>query len=228
MKTSEKEWLAYLKDKELMKIPRMHTIILSPHPDDESLGAGGLIFDLRKNNVDVLIISITDGENAYPDAKNLGQIRRKEQESALRILGVTKEKIIRLHLKDSAVKEAEKQLEQLILPFIDQNVHLIAPWTGDYHADHEAVGRVALKLARQKKIHLSFYFFWTWQHSSILDMKNLTLFIYPLSRNAFHTKQKAIDCYTSQKSNKKNHPILPESVLIPTMRSFEVYGQYDY
>lgn len=44
----EEKWLNFLKDHPLWIPPNSKTIILAPHPDDETLGAGGLIVDLRK------------------------------------------------------------------------------------------------------------------------------------------------------------------------------------
>ncbi|MBI2786887.1 MAG: PIG-L family deacetylase [Legionella longbeachae] len=229
MKTSEKEWIKYLKNKALWSYPLTDTIVLSPHPDDETLGAGGLISDLKEKKIDVLVISVTDGEKAYLNEEHkLRQIRINEQEKALEILGISKEKIIRLQLRDSAVKEEEEKLEKLIFPFVSKKMHLLAPWLGDYHPDHEAVGRAALKLARQKNAHLSFYFFWTWHYATILDLNQLPLYIYPLKSNAFINKQKALECYVSQRFTKKERPILPEHILIPTKRTFEVYYTYEY
>jgi hypothetical protein len=42
------------------------------------------------------MVAVTDGENAYSNARNLGPIRRREQEDALQILGLDKSHIIRL------------------------------------------------------------------------------------------------------------------------------------
>lgn len=81
----------------------------------------------------------------------MNKIRQQEQEEALHLLGVAKENIIRLRLTDSSVNLIEDELEQLLLPFINEKDHLLAPWLSDYHADHEAVGRVALKIAQRKK-----------------------------------------------------------------------------
>lgn len=229
MITSEKDWLNFLNKKQIWDIPLIDTIILAPHPDDETLGAGGLIFDLKTKKINVLVIAVTDGENAYPNMENLGPVRKKEQEQALQILGVPKEMIIRLQLKDGALKEEEDKLENLILPLINRKIHLLAPWTGDYHPDHEAVGRTAIKIAKQKKIPLSFYFFWTWHYSNPLDMNKLPLCIYPLNFESFSNKQKAIDCYISQLSKKEGfRPILQKHTLIPTKRCFEVYYPYEY
>ena len=56
MITPEKEWLTYLKEKNIWKLSPIDIIILSPHPDDETLGAGGLIYNLAKNKTYITYI----------------------------------------------------------------------------------------------------------------------------------------------------------------------------
>lgn len=224
---TENKWRCYLKKLPLWSPPPGKMIILSPHPDDETLSAGGLISDLRQNNTDVRIIAITDGEQAYKDIKLLGLIRKKEQELALKTLGIAKEHIIRLGLKDSTLHSAERVLEQRLVPFIEPNTHLLAPWSGDFHPDHEAVGRVAAKIAREYNILLSFYFFWTWHQASFSTITSLPLQIYPLTAHALHQKQLALNCYRSQQNHFRQHPILPKHLLGPAKRPFEVYYTYE-
>lgn len=223
---AEKKWLNFLKDLPLWTPPRSKTIILSPHPDDETLGAGGLIVDLIKNKVEVLVIAVTDGEKAYENTKGLRQIRQKEQEKALENLGVPKKNIIRLKLKDSSVQLAEAQLEKEILPFLDKNTNLIAPWLKDFHPDHEAAGRVAQKIASYLEINLMFYFFWTWHHSTIASLSPLPLSIYPLSVETLNLKKMAMTCYNSQQNYAKGPSILTEKLLKPVERHFEVFLKY--
>lgn len=222
----EEKWLNFLKDRPLWIPPNSKTIILAPHPDDETLGAGGLIVDLRKKNIDVIIIAVTDGENAYKDMKGLRQIRRKEQEKALQKLGVAKSNIIRLQLEDSAVHLAENQLEHSLLPFINSHTNLIAPWIGDFHSDHEAAGRVAVKIANYLKINLIFYFFWTWHRSTISAISHLPLSIYPLCSDTLNLKKMAITCYSSQQRYPANNSILTKKLLKPAERQFEVFLNY--
>jgi LmbE family N-acetylglucosaminyl deacetylase len=65
------------------------------HPDDESLGAGGIIAKYAHEGVDVYLITATLGEHgwpgnpeAYPGPGVLGDIRQEELHAAARILGV--------------------------------------------------------------------------------------------------------------------------------------------
>jgi LmbE family N-acetylglucosaminyl deacetylase len=222
----ENEWLEFFKNLSLYTPLYYKTVVLAPHPDDETLGVGGLIADLRLKKIDVKIIAVTDGEQAYSDIKNLRNVRKREQIQALGKLGVSADHIIRVRLKDSSVSLFEDQLEQFVLPLIDHQTHLIAPWVGDFHPDHEAVGRVATKISQSTGAFLSYYFFWTWHHASISTVKNLPLTLYPLESNTFNLKQNALNCYVSQLTHPKGEPILASNLLAPAKRRFEVYCPY--
>jgi LmbE family N-acetylglucosaminyl deacetylase len=203
--------------------PATRTVVVAPHPDDETLGAGGLIATLRRQNVEVSMVAVTDGENAYSNARNHGPIRRREQEDALQILGLDKSHIIRFGLPDREVSQHEDTLVDLLLPFAADDVHLVAPWTGDFHPDHEACGRAAEEVARQSGAHLSFYFFWTWHRGTPDLLAGLPLKLFSLTSTAIAKKAEAVRCHRSQLSHPSGEPILPEYLLGPTRWPFEVF-----
>jgi LmbE family N-acetylglucosaminyl deacetylase len=223
-KTPESKWLLHLSKLPKWKPAPLPTIVLTPHPDDETLGAGGLIFDLQRNGVPIKIIAVTHGENSYENVKNLGDIRKQEQEKALLTLGINPENISRLNITDSSVQSFETELESYLHSIITGPVNIIAPWKNDYHPDHESVGRVAERIASQTKSSLIFYFFWTWHHALIETVSSLPLYVYPLSLQARRLKREAINCYQSQLFTFQDQdPILPENLLTPSKRNFEVY-----
>src|ERR1700761_946306 len=108
--TSEDEWGSVLQTLPAWRPPMVPTVIVSPHPDDETLAVGGLIHFLRQNQIDVSVIAVTDGENAYAERAGLGAIREGEQKVALRELGVSPENIVRLRMPDSGLHSVENQL----------------------------------------------------------------------------------------------------------------------
>jgi len=138
---SEEEWLAALEHVPKWSPPRLHTIVLAPHPDDETLGAGRLIASQRSRGVPVTVMAVTDGEAAYAEAEGLGALRHAEQEAALAELGVERRDILRLHLRDGAVAASEDVLVRLLKPVVKYPGLLVAPWSRDLHPDHEACGR---------------------------------------------------------------------------------------
>ena len=72
--------------------PRGPVVIIAPHPDDETLGCGGVIALLARRGVPVHPVFLTDGEashTAHPvlTAPTLGLTRKKEAQAALTVLG---------------------------------------------------------------------------------------------------------------------------------------------
>ena len=88
--------------------------VIAPHPDDESLGVGGIIWQARQKNIPVSVIFLTNGDGnrvgvaqhyhrLLPKAeqyRNYGRMRQKEAVRALGHLGVTPEFIHFLGLPD--------------------------------------------------------------------------------------------------------------------------------
>ena len=148
-------------------------VVLSPHPDDESLGAGGLIALARQQGTDVAVVLVTDGSMSHPNSHayprgRLVATRRAELVEAARILGVAEERLFELGLEDTAVPlegpAFEKALEavgSIVMKIGARN--LFVTWEHDPHCDHEAAARLARAL-RQKNptLRLWFYPVWGW------------------------------------------------------------------
>jgi LmbE family N-acetylglucosaminyl deacetylase len=67
--------------------------VVAAHPDDETLGLGGMIAALTAGGVHVEVVLVTDGGAAYPTLSRLQRgrlerIRRCELAKAASILGV--------------------------------------------------------------------------------------------------------------------------------------------
>ena len=106
--THESAWQARLSHLPLWNPPTGRIVFVSPHPDDETLAAGGFLAMQRSKGVEITVVSVTDGENAYGPCDCLGAIRVQEQISALARLGIPSDKIVRLSLVDSGVKETKR------------------------------------------------------------------------------------------------------------------------
>jgi len=73
--------------------------ILAAHPDDEVLGAGGIVCLLAAAGVRLRLIAVTDGEASHRgcgDVRALACRRARERAAALRELGAAKAEVIRL------------------------------------------------------------------------------------------------------------------------------------
>jgi LmbE family N-acetylglucosaminyl deacetylase len=199
-------------------------VVVSPHPDDETLGAGGLIAFQRSRGIDVTVIAVTDGENAYSNSPDLGNLRKIEQEDALACLDVPKRKILRFRLPDSSVECHESDLTQRLSSLVTANTYLIAPWKGDFHPDHQTCGRAAEVVARQNGAILVSYFFWTWHFGEPSLLAGMNICRFPLDEERLRTKGRALSLHRSQLTRTGEEPILPERLLGPARRSFEVFA----
>jgi LmbE family N-acetylglucosaminyl deacetylase len=221
--TPETEWMTVLQHIPSWEPPRAPTVVLAPHPDDETLGAGGLIARLRKQGVSVTVVAVTDGENAYSDMEGLDAIRVPEQTEALHRLGVQESMIHRLMLPDRSISAHEDELVDLLLPFVTPETHVIAPWKRDFHPDHEVVGRAAARLAQLMGLSVTYYLFWTWHRGTPGMLTRLPIARLDLSDRELQTKLYALEAHISQFEHSDGQPILSSELLAPAHRKFEVY-----
>jgi LmbE family N-acetylglucosaminyl deacetylase len=219
----EDEWLAALEDVPIWAPPPMRLVVLAPHPDDETLGAGGFIAAQHHHRREIVIVAVTDGESAYGYDPDLGKTRESEQTNALAHLGVPAENIVRLRLPDSDVASYETQLVDQLLPFVTKDTHLVAPWRGDFHPDHEACGIAAEWVAHRAGARLTSYFFWTWHCGTTALLSELELHTFPLNQKHLQSKYEALQCHHSQLTHPSDEPILPDYLLAPARRPFEVF-----
>jgi LmbE family N-acetylglucosaminyl deacetylase len=83
-------------------------LVIAPHPDDESIGCGGLIALLRRRNAKVWVCIATDGAGSHPNSpsvppRQLAAIRGREAIAALGILGVKRRCVLFANLPDRLV-----------------------------------------------------------------------------------------------------------------------------
>jgi LmbE family N-acetylglucosaminyl deacetylase len=220
---SEETWLELLRAVPEWEPPTNRLLFISPHPDDETLAAGGLIAAQRLRGVEVILAAVTDGENAYTDSPELGRLREREQVDALNRLGMGEEKIVRFGLPDSDVASHLEELVELLMPLASRDTHILAPWAGDFHPDHIACGSAAEEVARRTGAALTSYFFWTWHRGNADALDGMHLRSFPLSCELLETKLEALSCHRSQLIHESGEPILPESLLDPAKRPFEVF-----
>lgn len=148
-------------------------VVLSPHPDDESLGAGGLIALARRHDQQVAIILMTDGSKSHPNSlayprDRLIATRRAELLEAGRILGLSPAALFELGLPDAAAPKEGPDFNKAVNIARDIVARLRArslfvTWGQDPHCDHEAAARLAQELRRKDpRLKLWSYPVWGW------------------------------------------------------------------
>ena len=158
------------------------TVVIAPHPDDESLGCGGTIALLKQAGRKVNILFVSDGSMSHPNSKKypphlLAKLRQREALFAARMLGVPESDCMFMALKDSMVPtsgergfdKAVKKMAELLKNLSVQNI--ILPWKNDPHQDHQASWQIvnAAILSGSLKVRLFHYLVWFWERGDEAD-----------------------------------------------------------
>ncbi len=131
--------------------------------------------------------------------------------------------MILLRLPDSSVEKFEDILVDALVDLVSPDTRVVAPWQGDFHPDHEACGRAAKHVSQISGAKLISYFFWTWHRGTPELLTNLCLAAVPMREEQLQTKCRALREHQSQLHWQGTDPILPESLLGPARRPFEVF-----
>ena len=122
-------------------------IVLAPHPDDETLGCGGLIASKRAIGVDVTVAFLTDGAGSHhhPDGRDeLAARRRVEARTACSILGVDEGSLIFVDIADGALEDRVDQAVDAVTDLVRSTAasQIIIPHPDEPPSDHRVVRRV--------------------------------------------------------------------------------------
>ena len=160
-------------------------IVVAAHPDDESLGAGGLIAEAARLGAQVAVVVATAGEGSHPDSptvrpSELAKIRRAEVRAAVGRLDPSA--VLRqLDIPDGAVAAHGDRLAAEIRSLVGDcafspdtpgpdssgsagpaGTWIVGPWRHDRHPDHAAAGEAAQQVAQSAGARLLEYPIWAW------------------------------------------------------------------
>jgi LmbE family N-acetylglucosaminyl deacetylase/SAM-dependent methyltransferase len=156
---------------------RRRLVVVGAHPDDEALGAGGLVHAAARAGWDVEVLSATAGEGSHPHSPThppaaLADVRRRELREAVAVLAPGA-RVRCLGMPDGDVAAHVDELVAVLVDTIGttgEQVVLCAPWRGDGHPDHEAVGRAAATAAGRTDALLVEYPVWLWHWAEHADV----------------------------------------------------------
>ena len=128
-------------------------IVVAPHPDDESLGCGGLIAEASRQGLPGKVVIVSDGAGSHPKSKTyppdrLTSLREEEAKQAAAVLGLKPEDMLFLRLPDRFVPHEGKEAERAICAIVDcvREIgagSLFVSWRHDPHCDHQASYEIA-------------------------------------------------------------------------------------
>ncbi|TDN45805.1 LmbE family N-acetylglucosaminyl deacetylase [Curtobacterium flaccumfaciens] len=189
-------------------------VVVAPHPDDETLGAGALVATAADAGVPVHVLLVTRGEGSHPDSPtttrdDLRRIREDEFRTALRVLHPAASATV-LDVPDGGLREHPDVLRDALaarLAGASRPTLVVAPWRGDGHRDHRIAGEVAEAVVeRSAGAELLTYPIWAWHwddpDASAMPWDRARVLAVPA--DVLDRKRRALDAYRSQ-----THPLSP-------------------
>lgn len=186
------------------------TLVVAPHPDDESLGCGGAIALLREMNCEVCVLTLSDGTLSHPNSvkfppEKLRDLRETEMRNALEILGVPENDLTFFRYKDrsvpderaenwsAAVGKCRDYLQKI------QPQTILIPWRRDPHPDHRAAYEL-INAAKSAAMKIIEYPIWLWEIAESADApKSDEVFAWRLDiKSVSEKKQRAVNAHKSQ------------------------------
>jgi LmbE family N-acetylglucosaminyl deacetylase len=209
-------------------------LILAPHPDDETLGCGGLIAAACAASLPPAVAIMTDGAASHPDSKTfpparLRGIREAETKRALEILGLGERRILFMRYPDAALTVSADAIARACAFGRAQNCGvIIGPWAADPHCDHQATAAIATAVARATGWPLLSYPVWGWLRDRRDNFDEPRSGGYRLNITPhLAAKQRAIAAHASQYggliADSPKGFQLPKNLLNIFARNFEVY-----
>ena len=236
---------AFLAAAEALPLARLDAIagaggivVVAPHPDDESLGCGGLIGEACAQTIPVRLVVVSDGIGSHPHSstfppERLRALRERETLDAAQALGLGPEHVSFLRQPDRFVPGEGPEAEAAANAIADvarecRAGTLLVTWAHDPHCDHAAASAIArLVRTRLPRIRLLEYTVWGWALPPDTEVgpapRGLRLDI----SAHLAAKRAAIAAHRSQTSDLiDDDPTgfrLDPAMLVRFARSFEIY-----
>ncbi|MBF4160120.1 PIG-L deacetylase family protein [Nocardioides acrostichi] len=183
---------------------RDRVVVVSAHPDDESLGVGGLIAGAHRRGRQVYLVLLTAGEDSHPPRREttrhaLATQRLAEMDAAIEVLAPGSP-VVFLGAPDGGVSAVEDQVVTALGEIVGDGSHtvLVAPWRHDGHDDHDAAGRAAARVAADTGAALLEYPVLMWRTTSPADAPWEAMRSIDLDDEEHATKLAAIRAHASQ------------------------------
>lgn len=242
--TSELEWaasgIAALPELPLdaAELAATTFVVLAAHPDDETLGAGGLLAKLHTAGAEVQVVLCTAGEASHPESQTttpeqLAAVRLTEFDTA--VSGLAPRATWRfLELPDGQLAANRDRIVDAMREVIAasgcpaDNVVVVAPYRSDGHTDHDVLGSTAAEVAAEGGHGLLEYPTWYWLWGGPDDAKWQSWVRVPLTPGEQQAKATAMRAHASQTEPLSEQPgdetLLSETFLEHFSRPFETFA----
>ncbi|WP_439534012.1 PIG-L deacetylase family protein [Polymorphobacter sp.] len=169
--------------------------IVVPHPDDETLGCGGLVAAAAALGLDVTVTLLTDGDASHPGSRAWPPARlarRRRQEAIEAVAGLTggAGRVVFAGASDGQL--ADRPDTARLVPPADLYVTC---WRDDPHPDHRAAYGIAETVARSRGVPL--LAFPLWVLDTAIAVPDLPLYRLDVSPQ-LALKRRALTAHSSQ------------------------------
>ena len=184
-------------------------VVVAPHPDDESLGCGGLIAEACTEGRATRVVVVSDGTGSHPASRaypyaRLRDLRESEARQAVHELGLDPvQDIAFLRMPDRFVPSDGPIAERAIARIAASAERvgaaaLFVSWRHDPHCDHQASYRLARAAQRRlTAVKLFEYTIWGAALPAATPVEPAAGFRLQIGRHLAR-KRRAIDAHRSQ------------------------------
>ncbi len=199
-------------------------LVLSPHPDDETLAAGGLLHDLTSIGWRTMVVVATDGAASHPGVDELTNVRAAECTHACEALGLScPPKFV--GLPDGQLARHVANLAAVLTPMLFEADVVVGPRMDDGHSDHRAAAmalRLALGALRHPPLKWDFGV-WAWTHLPERQLNLASARGFQMSPEGLDAKRCAMRAYLSQTTDRFGSVVLDAGMVERFTAPIEVF-----
>ncbi len=221
--TPEHGWVAdaRLRDRPPLRLDDTdELVVIAAHPDDETLGAGGLIALCAARGIPVRVLCVTDGSASDPADPRTARRRAAELAAAIDELAPGAAVEV-LGFPDGQTRERQPQIREALASALrdaSDRATVVAPWRGDGHRDHRVVGEIAAQVAGGRMLLEYPIWMWHWANPDSPEVPWSRMLAIDIDAGK---KIRAIGCFQSQIAGER--PMLRREVLEHFHRPQELF-----
>ncbi|MCU1537718.1 MAG: bifunctional 3-demethylubiquinone-9 3-methyltransferase/2-octaprenyl-6-hydroxy phenol methylase [Humibacillus sp.] len=209
-------------------------LVVAAHPDDETLGAAGLLATAAAAGIDAHVLLLTCGEASHPDSPTqtpdeLATLRVEETIAAVSLVHPGA-RVTSLGIPDGDVAGHEDEVVTAVVDAVGETgsrTLVCAPWRHDGHTDHDAAGRAAAVAAHRTDARLLEYPIWLWHRAAPAEAPWPLLRRLDLDPGVRDLKARAVEVHRSQVAPLSDQPgdetLLHAGVLEHLLRPHETF-----